>query len=256
MGTGTDTRSSCPLCRGLGYLRADVPVGHPDFGTLVPCACSRAEIETRRFARLQELSGLGAELRENSFDNFRLVHHDGNGRRPVSNRAAFEAARAFAGDPRGWLVIAGGNGAGKTHLAAAIANELMGRGEVALFVSVPSLLDHLRAAFAPTAPVGFDELFERVKAVSLLILDDLGAQQGTDWAWEKLYQVLVHRRNWRLPLVVTTNLDVAAEDPGVFPDRRVGSRLCEEGWVRRVLITTPDFRRQTEIDSKCDGGQQ
>ena len=246
MSTETVTRSSCPLCRGLGYLRAGVPVGHPDFGKLVPCECSRAAVEARRFARLQELSGLGAELHEKSFDDFCVVHRNGAGRRPVSNRAAFEAARAFAADPQGWLVIAGGNGGGKTHLAASIANALMGRGEMVLFVSVPSLLDHLRAAFAPDAPVGFDELFERVKAVNLLILDDLGAQQGTDWAWEKLYQVLVHRRNWRLPLVVTTNLDVASPDPAVFPDRRVGSRLCEEGWVRRVLITTPDFRREPE----------
>jgi DNA replication protein DnaC len=120
----------------------------------------------------------------------------------------------------------------------------MARGEAALFVSVPALLDHLRAAFAPDAPVGFDELFERVRSVGLLILDDLGAQQGTDWAWEKLYQVFVHRRNWRLPMVVTTNLDVASVGPGGFPDRRIGSRLSEEGWVRRVLITTPDYRRE------------
>jgi DNA replication protein DnaC len=224
----------------MGYLRVDVPVGHPEFGRLVSCECRRAEVEARRFARLMALSGLGPELQAKSFANFRLIHRERKDDRPESNRAAVEVARAFAEEPWGWLVLAGGNGCGKTHLAAGIANHCLERGETVFFASVPDLLDHLRATFAPDAPARFDELFERVREVPLLILDDLGAQQGTEWAWEKLYQVLVHRRRWHLPLVVTTNLDVTHSS---FPDRRIGSRLCESGWARRVLITAPDFRR-------------
>jgi len=232
------TAGECPHCGGLGYIRRDVPVGHPDFGKLFPCRCRLPEIEAIRFSRLLALSGLGPDLQEKRFDNFRVITKPAaGGGRPVSNRAAFEAARYFAEEPEGWLVLAGGNGCGKTHLAAAIANRQLALGNPVLFVTVPDLLDHLRATFAPDAPVRFDDLFERVKEVPLLILDDLGAQQNTDWAWEKLYQVLVFRRHWHLPLVVTTNLDVT-----VFPDRRIGSRLSERGWVRRVLITTGDWR--------------
>jgi DNA replication protein DnaC len=74
-----------------------------------------------------------------------------------------------------------------------------------------------------------------------LILDDLGAQQCTEWAWEKLYQILTRRRNQELPLVLTTNLDVS--DARAL-NRRVSSRLSERGWVTRVLITVPDWRRR------------
>jgi len=60
--------------------------------------------------------------------------------------------------------------------------------------------------------------------VPVPMLDDLGAQSRTDWAWEKLYQILVHRRHWKLSLVVTTNLDVCR----AFPDRRIASRFNEK----------------------------
>ncbi len=246
---------NCPLCKGLGRVRHDVPVGHPDFGKLFPCQCLARALERRRLARLESVSGLGPDLRDKTFDNFVEVHQNSGGnRRPESNRAALQAARAFAENPRGWLVIGGMNGCGKTHLAAAIANYRLARGEAALFVVVPDLLDHLRATYAPESPVSYDQRFEDVRTTPLLILDDLGAQRSTEWAWEKLYQILVYRRNWRLPLVVTTNLDLGGStgdaNPGerrpTFPDRRVASRLSEVGWVTRVLITTGDWRRRPQ----------
>jgi DNA replication protein DnaC len=231
----------CPCCKGLGYVRVDVPVGHPDFGSLALCQCRAEALERDRLKRLENVSGLGPALRCKTFDGFAIVHRgSGNGERPISNRRALQAARTYAEDPRGWLVIAGGNGAGKTHLAAAIANYRLKQGKPALFVVAPDLLDHLRASYAPESPVSYDERFHQICATPLLILDDLGAQQCTEWAWEKLYQILTRRRNQELPLVVTTNLDVS--DSRAL-NRRVSSRLSERGWVTRVLITAPDWRR-------------
>ncbi len=43
--TSQAVEPECPLCRGLGYVRDDVPVGHPHFGKLFPCRCKLAEIE-------------------------------------------------------------------------------------------------------------------------------------------------------------------------------------------------------------------
>ena len=238
----------CPLCKGIGWVKHSVPVGHPDFGKLFPCDCLLPALKRRQMERLVGVSGLGPALRGKTFANFLEVHRTSNGRRPESNRAAMRAAHAFAENPQGWLVIGGGNGAGKTHLAAAIANYRLARGEMALYVVVPDLLDHLRATYAPDSPVTYDRRFEEICSTPLLILDDLGAQRSTEWAWEKLYQILVYRRNWEQPLVVTTNLDVGGNGPSghrsSFPDRRVDSRLSEDGWVTRVLITTGDWRRR------------
>ena len=63
---------------------------------------------------------------------------------------------------------------------------------------MPDLLDHLRATFAPGSDVSYDELFETVAIAPLLVLDDLGTQSSTQWAQEKMFQILNHRYNDRI----------------------------------------------------------
>ena len=71
------------------------------------------------------------------------------------------------------------------------------------FIVAADLLDHLRATFSPDSPVTYDDLFEQVRNVPLLVLDDLGAQSASPWAQEKLFQVINHRYNNALPTVIT-----------------------------------------------------
>jgi len=223
------------LCQGLGFVTYDVPPGHPDFGRAIPCRCRRAEQEKRRQADLLEVSNL-RHLAHMTFDTFLP---EGRGLPEVQQRnlrRAYELARAFAAEPEGWLLFLGGYGCGKTHLAAAIANERIAHGEPALFVVVPDLLDYLRATFAPDSPVTFDERFHALREAPLLILDDLGAQSSTPWAQEKLYQLLNYRYNARLPTVITSNRPL--EDI----ELRLRSRLADTELVKMYTILAPDFR--------------
>ena len=73
----------------------------------------------------------------------------------------------FAEEPEGWLLLQGGNGCGKTHLAAAIANRALNRGRRVFFAAVPELLDHLRSTFSPAREIQRDEIFELVVATAL-----------------------------------------------------------------------------------------
>ena len=116
---------------------------------------------------------------------------------------AFEAAARFAEDPSGWLVLCGPSGSGKTHLAVATANRCIERGTDHFLHSGADLLDHLRATFSPDSDVSYDDLFEQVRNVPILILDDLGSQSSSPWAQEKLFQVINHRFSRELPTVVT-----------------------------------------------------
>jgi DNA replication protein DnaC len=118
---------------------------------------------------------------------------------------AYDAAREFARSPTGWLVLAGHVRTGKTHLAAAIKNERDRLGEQTLFMTAPDLLDYLRATYAPDSNVTYDRGFDAIRNSEVLILDDYGAHSSTPWAEEKLFQLLNHRFNARLPTVVTTN---------------------------------------------------
>ena len=150
-------------------------------------------------------------------------------------RDAHRQALKFAEEPRDWLVIAGKTGSGKTRLAAAIGNYRREADPGVLFVIVPDLLDRLRSAFNPQNPKAYDEVFEQVRNVPLLILDDLGSQTGTPWAEEKLFQLLNYRYNACLPTVITTSLTVRDMDG------RLASRLTDPQVSSILLMGRFDF---------------
>ncbi len=194
-------------------------------------------VQPPQSATLQRLSAVQELLTDLRFENFnpdgRCVKED----QRASLHEAFEAAVHFAASPQGWLVLQGGYGCGKTHLAAAIANAQLAQQRRAMFVPVPDLLDHLRSTYAPDSRVTYDQLFEAVRTTPLLILDDLGTQSATAWAEEKLYQLFNYRYNARLATVVTTNLHLDDLDP------RVASRLSDQALSRVIEIGAPDYRR-------------
>lgn len=213
----------------------DLPVSHPDFGRAVPCVCRAGEIASRRQAEIVRSSNLN-QLGHMTFDSF-LPDGAGLPEDMRQNlRRAFQKARDFASHPEGWLLLTGAYGSGKTHLAAAIAHDVMSRGEPVLFVVVPDLLDHLRATFGPSSETSFDDRFEAVRQSPLLILDDFGSQSATPWAKEKLFQILNFRYVAHLPTVLTTNLRLNEIEP------RLRSRLADPDITTSVPIIAPDFR--------------
>jgi DNA replication protein DnaC len=163
---------------------------------------------------------------------------------------AYRLALDFAKSPEGWLVFQGVNGCGKTHLAAAIANYRLKAGKPVKFVVVPDLLDHLRSTFSPESPVTYDQLFEEVKNVPLLILDDLGKQSTTPWAQEKLYQIINYRYNSRLPTVVTTNCKT--DDL----DSPISSRFVDPKISIFFNIIAPDYWSGRPIQKKTTHGRK
>jgi DNA replication protein DnaC len=226
----------CPICMGRGFLTPDVPPGHPDFSKIVPCRCTQARIVAERTQALRAVSNIGA-LSRMTFDSFMP---DGVGlseRVRFNLHEAYQRSLEFAREPRGWLVLLGGYGSGKTHLAAAITNYRVSLGHAVLFVVVPDLLDYLRATFGPSSEVALDERLDAIRDSPLLVLDDLGAQNSTPWAQEKLFQILNHRYNARLPTVITSNQRLEELDP------RTTSRLVDPDLSQVYEIIAPDFRQ-------------
>ncbi|MEJ2012027.1 MAG: ATP-binding protein [Anaerolineales bacterium] len=227
---------NCPHCGGSGYLRADLPVDHPDFGKLQICSCRAADVQARMREMLFSLSQLD-ELKQLTFESFNPRGRVGIGTHQADSlERAFNQAQAFASTLQGWLLIEGGYGCGKTHLAAAVANQVVELGIPTLFLTVPDLLDQLRFAYS-AEEVTFEQRFE-------LILDDFGTQSATSWAREKLFQILNYRYINHLPLVITTNLALDELEG------RVRSRLSDPELVTRVRILAPDYRRPVD-----DSGQ-
>jgi DNA replication protein DnaC len=226
----------CPVCGGTGWLRQDLPVEDPEFGNLIPCECRLREKETRRLDKLRTISNMKMMARF-TFDTFVSEGIGLTDERRRNLRMAFEVSESFAKNPEGWLILLGGYGCGKTHLAAAIANQVIEQGRPALFVVVPDLLDHLRSTFSPTSAVSYDQRFDEIRTSSLLVLDDLGAHSSTPWAQEKLFQLFNHRYNAQLPTVVTSNHELEEIDV------RIRSRIIDPDVSRIMTILAPDFRQ-------------
>lgn len=210
-------------------MRREVPLEHPDFGKALPCRCVIDESGDARRGRLLRYSNLG-DLTRHRFETLARRGRSSTPEHQERFAHAVAMAEAFAESPEGWLVFCGPSGSGKTHLAAALAHRLIESGKPALFMVVPDLLDHLRAAYAPDADLSYDRLFDLVRNAPVLVLDDLGVQSPTAWADEKLFQLINHRYNTGAPTVFTTTRPIEKLD------ERLRARLGDERLARIITL--------------------
>lgn len=252
--------TECPICKGVGYVRVSVPLSDPLFGKSIPCDCKKEEIRRKRQARALAWSNLTPEvLASCTFDSFNLsdivplpcnqkacqetdawatCKHHGQPT-PRCRWAELEMGRIlvtcqeYAKAPKGWLVMAGARGCGKTHLALAIFSQVLGTGHTCFFATVPDLLTVLREGIHEEE---YLERLEEIRSVDLLVLDDYGAENGTTWANEQLFLLVNYRVVRKMPTVVTTN-----DDPfrPKMMSSRVASRLTEGsrvGGLSKVIV--------------------
>ncbi len=233
----------CPICKDAGYLRGDFPVGHPMFGRIVPCQCKQREIDERQAEDLRKLSNLDT-FANHAFEDFD-TGIDGV-------QEAYNAAYRFALEPgHRWLFLYGPCGTGKTHLAVAIAAYAMQRHQMSVyFAAVPDLLDHLRATFDPASGSAYDDRFTTIRNAQLLVLDDLGTENATPWAREKLYQIINHRYIEQLPTVVTSNVDQRKVD------ERIMSRILDHRLTEYIVMDAEDYRRPGMARTVRRGGRR
>ncbi len=142
-------------------------------------------------------------------------------------------AAGWAADPAGTLLITGGIGAGKSHLAWAVVRALAVRGRLARGWQMAIWLDRMRAA-----DEGARVLWSAAAAAPVLLLDDVAATKMTEWAQERLLTLCDHRYAALLPTIVTTS-----HRPGDLADH-VGSATASR-WrhdVTIVHVSGPDRR--------------
>jgi DNA replication protein DnaC len=127
-------------------------------------------------------------------------------------------------DGRG-IWFSGDVGTGKTTLAMLISAEALRRGHSVAIYSLPRLLGLLRESFDDQSDASLGVLLERLAAVELLHIDDVGAEQSSPWVLEQLYTIVNTRYEDRRAVMITTNLpeDELREQIG----ERTVSRLVE-----------------------------
>jgi DNA replication protein DnaC len=154
-----------------------------------------------------------------------------------SQQTALEAAREILGGTLKSLVLIGAPGVGKTHLAAGI---FAGCKYAARWVNVADVLVTMRLEMGLPLSDRDSTLALRVAGahLGLVVLDDLGRENTTDWTGELIYTLVNGRYEEMLPTVVTSNRSPA--DLRAGPYWTAISRLAEDG--RLIEIVGPDRR--------------
>ncbi len=226
-----DGASVCPECGGSGYLGSTM------------CGCLKA------LCREEQAKELGSVFSGTErFDNFRLDYYSDTviPQLKLSARTVMERnldscrryARGF-GQDSGNLLMVGGTGLGKTHLALAIGRTVGEQGCSVCYESAANLFSKLeKARFSPSEEN--TRQAERFSQCDLLIIDDLGTEMPGQFVTAALYALLNQRLMERKPMVITTNLNV--EEAGKRYSNQIASRLYGE-FIRLTFLGT-DIRVQ------------
>ena len=208
-----------------------MPLGHVQFGKALQCTCQETATLAKRIKNLQQFSNLG-NFGDLTFQTLPQEGTSKNKERQKKYKKTIEQSRSYAENPEGWLILLGSSGSGKTKIAATIANHCLHQGIPVFFVGVADLLDHLRTTFSPRENVSYDELFEQVRSVPMLVLDDFRTPSISPWAEEKLYQILNYRSNAKLLTIITTSVPMhqtGERFKSRFQDPTL-SKILDLGW--------------------------
>jgi DNA replication protein DnaC len=212
----------CPfeICDGGGLIFDDAT------NTAYDCKCRPQLIARRQAGSLSAV--IPKKYRDSSFDRQPVVDID---------QAVVNAVRRYVGSiedklERGdglWLM--GPPGTGKTTLAMIVSKTALTVGRSVAIYSLPRLLHEIRDAYREDR--SHVDLLDRLRAVDLLHIDDIGAERRNDWVIEELYSIVNSRYEYERSIVITSNImDLEALREQITA--RTVSRLTEMCDVLRV----------------------
>lgn len=192
---------TCPYAiKGYCYL-PKVVEGNLTF-SYIPCKFQKKLIEQQKYLDNVYLFDIPKEIKEasiekiymkdaNRFEIIELIH------KFINN---YDTNKYQKG-----LYLYGNFGCGKTYLIAAMFNELAKRNVKSAIIYWPEYLRDLKSSF----DTDFKEKFEYIKKVTLLLIDDIGAESVTSWSRDEILgPILQYRMQEKLPTFFTSNLDL------------------------------------------------
>lgn len=216
-------------------------------------AQQQREIDARLQAKVNRLfkeSGIRGRFRNRTFEKFVIDE---------KNRTAYNVAKNYADtfhirlprkDERGntlppeiernGLLMIGSYGTGKTHLSTAIANQLIGSGVPVIAMTMIDLLARIKQSYEYSETASEAEIMKIYEDIPLLIIDDIGSEQPTEWGITKIYAIINARYEAYMPTIVTTNYSVdeliARMTPAI--NGRSGDRRNAEKTIDRLKETS------------------
>jgi DNA replication protein DnaC len=210
---------ACPddRCDGSGFLYEEAT------RRAYPCSCRPAKMARKRAAAVTRR--LPPRFREVSFEREPVVSIERRNPTVLREVRLYVAAvRERLAEGRG-IWFAGEVGTGKTTLAMLVSKAALEADRTVAIYSLPRLLGMLRDTYGDGATYSLNELIDRLCAVDLLHVDDVGAEQSSAWVLEQLYSIINTRYEDGRAIVLTTNLDHEQLETQI--GKRTVSRLYE-----------------------------
>ena len=242
----------CPLCAGSGWRTVPGAIEHG----VTRCDC---RLQARGSALIA-----GARIPKRyehcELSNFNTDFPGADHSVALAQISASRFVQEF--DPREGkgLLLVGGIGTGKTHLAVGILKDLIvARGSACLFCDYRELLKQIQNSYNDSVQATELQVLRPVFEAEVLVLDELGAVKPSEWVWDTVSLILNTRYNDNRTTIITTNF---ADEPAASVTRslsparaaareeslgdrigeRIRSRLHE--MCRVVRMDGPDFRQK------------
>jgi DNA replication protein DnaC len=195
----------CPICGGIGWIRQDLPLDHPDFGKLKPCPNLNA------YKVYGSQLGLTEKDLELSWSDLALKDQE--------TRTAHLAIINALKRGYGWVFLHGNYGSAKSLMLKIAVSEAIRSGKIGVYVRMASFVDHLRSAFDEQNPNA--ELVSRLEwwsTLPVLALDEVEKVSLTGFAKEKMFLLFDQRYedatlNKKGVTIMASNLPPAGLDP-------------------------------------------
>lgn len=203
------------------------------------------ELRKQKIESILGKSGIKKRYLSRTIDSFSVT---------AENKKSFEVATDYIKNFREYftqgkgLYLEGPCGTGKTHLAIAIALAIINTGVPVICKTSIDILGDIKRCYERNSEVTEEEVLEAYKTVDLLIIDDLGKEQVTEWSVPVLYSILNERYEALLPTIITTNYNTTAlaEKLSAKGDTETAtaiiSRFVESS--KRVTMSWADYRRK------------
>ena len=203
------------------------------------------ELRKQKIESILGKSGIKKRYLSRTIDSFSVT---------AENKRSFEVATDYIKNFREYftqgkgLYLEGPCGTGKTHLAIAIALAIINTGVPVICKTSIDMLGDIKRCYERNSEVTEEEVLEAYKTVDLLIIDDLGKEQVTEWSVPVLYSILNERYEALLPTIITTNYNTTAlaEKLSAKGDtetaKAIISRFVES--YKRVTMAWADYRRK------------
>lgn len=203
------------------------------------------ELRKQKIESILGKSGIKKRYLSRTIDSFSVT---------AENKRSFEVATDYIKNFREYftqgkgLYLEGPCGTGKTHLAIAIALAIINTGVPVICKTSIDILGDIKRCYERNSKVTEEEVLEAYKTVDLLIIDDLGKEQVTEWSVPVLYSILNERYEALLPTIITTNYNTSAlaEKLSAKGDTETAaaiiSRFVES--YKRVTMAWADYRRK------------